>query len=103
MSDGPPPEDFDYGEKLEDGQYENHPTKDEGEFVQPVRKKYIHNDCGEVTTLRDDIAKSIARDPHQYGKTFCANCGGYFEVEHFRWKADGCSWFESREDNKGDN
>ena len=89
MTDGPPSEDFDYGDKLEDGQYENHPTTDEGESVQPVRKRYIHNDCGEVTRMGSELAESYARDPFQYGKTFCANCGDYYSVSEFVWKETG--------------
>lgn len=79
-------DDFDYGEKLDDGQYENHPTIDEGEFVAPIRKRYVHDECDEVTKLRLDIAESLARDPNSYTKTFCANCGDYFPLDEFTWK-----------------
>lgn len=91
MSDDPPPEDFDYGEKRDDGQYENHPTTDEGEFVQPVRDTYIHDDCGKKTTMGTGIAESIARDPDQYHKTFCAACGDYVPVDDVHWE-DGTQW-----------
>ena len=84
--DGPPPADFDYGETLSDGQYENHPTTDTGEFVQPVRKSYVHDACGSTTTMNDDLAESFARAPEQYGKTFCANCGDYYPLSEFVWK-----------------
>lgn len=83
---------FDYGEKLDDGQYENHPTKDEGEFVQPVRYRYAHEECGTVTRMNKDISESIARDPDQYDKTFCAGCEEYVPVEDVYWKEDGESW-----------
>jgi len=95
MSDDPPPEDFDYGDRLEDGQFENHPTTDEGEFVQPVRRKYDHEDCGETTTMRRDIAESVARDPHQYSKTFCVNCGEYVPVSEVSWTEDGKDWADA--------
>lgn len=87
MSDDPPPDDFDYGDKKPDGQYENHPTKDEGEFVQPVRKSYVHVDeCEGTTKMGIKLAESFARDPGQYGKTFCARCGDYFPLDEFTWK-----------------
>lgn len=86
-SDDPPPEDFDYGDRRDDGQFENHPTTDEGEFVQPVRSSYVHvDDCGGTTTMGTKLAESFARDPHQYGKTFCASCGGYYPLDEFVWK-----------------
>lgn len=86
MSDDPPPEDFDYGEKLPDGQYENHPTKDEGKFVQPVRESYVHDECEGTTTMGKKLAESFARDPFQYGKTFCARCGDYYPLSEFTWE-----------------
>lgn len=82
-------EEFDYGDKLEDGQYENHPTVDEGEFVRPVRYRYRHNECDEITKLRKDIAQSLARDPDGYTKTFCVECGDYFPLKEFEWVDDG--------------
>lgn len=78
--------DFDYGERLEDGQFENHPTTDEGEFVQPVRNSYIHKECDSTTTMANDLAESFARDPTQYSKTFCSNCGDYFSLHEFVWE-----------------
>ncbi len=87
-----PSEPFDYGEKKDDGQYENHPTIDDGEFVQPVRRSYVHDDCGGVTTMGDSIAKSVARDPNYYSKTFCAECGDYVDTDTVSWERDGASW-----------
>lgn len=92
MTDNPPPEDFDYGERLEDGQFENYPTKDDGEFKQPVRQRYVHEDCGKTTKIRTDIAESVARDPRQYSKTFCVGCGEHVPVDEVHWKEDGKSW-----------
>lgn len=92
MTDDPPPEDFDYGERKDDGQFENHPTTDEGPFVQLVRRRYVHDECGAVTKMNRKVAESVARDPNQYGKTFCANCGKYVPVEDVHWKTDGESW-----------
>lgn len=86
MSDDPPPEDFNYGERKDDGQYANHPTTDEGEFVQPVRESYVHDECGRTTTMGTKLAESFARDPTQYSKTFCAGCKGYYRLDEFVWK-----------------
>jgi len=86
MSEDAPNDGFDYGERRDDGQFERHPTTDEGEFVQPVRLTYVHdNGCGSNTTMTSDIAESFARDPNQYGKTFCANCGDYYPLDEFVW------------------
>lgn len=85
--DGPPPDDFDYGDRDFTGQYERHPTTDEGDFVQPVRNAYVHVDgCGSTTSMGEKLAESFARDPTQYGKTFCYDCGGYFRLVEFVWK-----------------
>lgn len=92
MGDGPPPEDFDYGEQREDGQYENYPTTDKGEFVQDVRRTYVHEECGTETTMTVTLAESVARDPTQYGKTFCAGCEEHVPVSEVRWKKDGQPW-----------
>lgn len=90
--ESPSPDDFDYGERLDDGQFENHPTTDEGEFVQPVRMRYEHEKCGGTTKMDRDLAASVARDPGQYSKTFCATCGEYVPVDDVHWKADGEPW-----------
>lgn len=82
-----PNDGFDYGERREDGQFQNHPTKDEGEFVQPVRSSYVHvEECGATTTMGTGLAESFARDPEQYGKTFCAGCEDYYPLDEFEWK-----------------
>lgn len=90
-----PPGDFDYGEKREDGQYENYPTIDEGEFEQKPRRSYIHDEeeggCGERTRMTGDLPESVARDPSYYTKTFCSSCGEHVPVDEVRW-LDGETW-----------
>jgi len=88
MSDEP----FDYGEKREDGQYENYPTIDEGDFEQPVRDAYVHEECGATTRMTGDLPESIARDPEYYTATFCVECGTHVPVEEVHWKDDGSDW-----------
>lgn len=91
-NDDQTPGEFDYGEKLSDGQYENHPTIDEGEFEQKIRDTYVHVDgCGASTTMKGDLPESVARDPSYYSKTFCTGCNDYVPVEEVEWK-DGENW-----------
>lgn len=90
--DSPPPSDFDYGEQRPDGQYENHPTIEDGEYVQEVRRRYVHDLCGSVTIMPQEIAESVARDPEWYSKTFCASCGQYVTTSDVAWNADGADW-----------
>jgi len=88
--DDRPNDGFDYGERREDGQFQNHPTKDGGEFVQPVRSSYVHVEgCGTATSMGTGLAESFARDPEQYGKTFCAGCNDYYPLDEFEWKGTG--------------
>lgn len=89
---GDPPGDFDYGEQREDGQYENYPTVDEGEFEQEPRDSYVHGECGTVTTMRGDLPESVARDPEYYTKTYCAGCQEHVPVEEVHWEEDGEDW-----------
>lgn len=89
---------FDYGEKREDGQYENYPTIDEGEFEQEPRATYVHVDgCGQSTTMTGDLPESVARDPTYYTKTFCTGCGEHVLVEEVEWE-DGEDWVVDSDD-----
>lgn len=49
-------------------------------FVRPVRRKYVHEKCGVVTTMAQSIAETYARNPSFYGGTFCAGCRTHFPV-----------------------
>lgn len=49
-------------------------------FVRPVRRTYIHEECGTATTMGLPIAETYARDPRFYGGTFCVHCGDHFPV-----------------------
>src|SRR5688572_28962683 len=49
-------------------------------FVRPVRRSYVHEKCGGVTTMALTIAETYARDPHFYGGTFCGACRSHFPV-----------------------
>lgn len=49
-------------------------------FVRPVRRSYLHEKCGSVTTMGVALAETYARDPHFYGATYCVHCGGHYPV-----------------------
>lgn len=49
-------------------------------FVRPVRRSYIHEKCGVVTTMGQSLAETYARDPKFYNGTFCCGCGAHFPV-----------------------
>ena len=51
-------------------------------FIRPVRRTYIHEKCGEATTMGIALAETYARNPNFYGATFCAaiQCRKHFPV-----------------------
>lgn len=49
-------------------------------FVCPVRRSYKHLKCGGVTTMRQELAETYARNPHFYSGTFCCHCATHFQV-----------------------
>ena len=58
-------------------------------FVRPVRRSYLHQKCGTVTTMGRALAETYARDPHFYSGTMCVNCGAHFPVGadgEFTWE-----------------
>lgn len=54
-------------------------------FVRPVRRAYVHQRCGVMTTMASTIAETYARDPKFYNGTFCCGCGAHFPVGEFKW------------------
>ena len=80
-----------------DGQQEKYLVLSDEElakgFVRPVRRSYIHETCGTVTTMGLALSETYARDPNFYTGTYCAGCRQHFPVGkdgHFRWiEADG--------------
>jgi hypothetical protein len=72
-----------------DGQQETYLVLSEEErakgFVRPVRRSYVHDTCGAMTTMGRALAETYARDPKFYGGTFCATCGDHFPVAEFLW------------------
>lgn len=49
-------------------------------FVRPVRRSYVHEACGTMTTMGQALAETYARDPHFYNGTFCVGCKKHFPV-----------------------
>lgn len=49
-------------------------------FVRPVRRSYVHQKCGGLTTMGQSIAETYARQPTFYGGTFCVHCRAHFPV-----------------------
>lgn len=81
-------DEFDYGQKRPDGQYENHPVSVGPKYVQPLRNMYRHIPCGGETRFGNQIAETYATNPHYYGRTFCVVCHDYFTLDQFLWLPD---------------
>ena len=81
------------GAKGPDGQYERYVVLTEEErakgFVRPVRRAYIHDACGVVTTMGLSLCETYARSPKFYTSTFCSSCQDHFPVSQFKWDEDG--------------
>lgn len=62
-------------------------------FVRPVRRSYVHDKCGAVTTMGLSLAETYARDPNFYSGTYCCRC-----CTHFPVGVDGeFTWYETNE------
>lgn len=57
-------------------------------FVRPVRRKYIHNECGAETIMSIALAETYAARPSFYGATYCTGCRMHRPVGEFRWDGD---------------
>lgn len=54
-------------------------------FVRPIRRTYVHTECGVATSMGQALSETYARDPSYYGSTFCVSCKGHFPVAEFKW------------------
>ena len=54
-------------------------------FIRPVRRSYVHDTCGSVTTMGLALAETYARNPKFYGATYCVTCGMHRPVDEFVW------------------
>jgi hypothetical protein len=63
-------------------------------FVRPVRRSYLHERCGRITTMGLPIAETIACNPGFYGSAFCCHCGAHYPLvgedgrRQFAWVDD---------------
>lgn len=78
------PEDNSHTELKANGQQKDYIVLSDDErakgYVRPVRRKYVHQKCGAVTSMGQAIAETYARDPYFYSGTFCFGCGGHFPI-----------------------
>ena len=61
-------------------------------FVRPLRRTYLHENCGSVTTMSYELAATYACEPNFYGATYCCNCQMHRPVGEngeFVWESDG--------------
>lgn len=83
LTDGSPVTD-DYLEIQENGQQKGYVVLSEEErkrgFVRPVRRAYVHQKCGVVTTMGYALAETYARDPKFYSGTYCVGCRTHFPI-----------------------
>lgn len=90
LIDGSPvPEDRSHTELKENGQQKAYVVLSDEErakgFVRPVRDTYVHNVCGQKTSMPKAIAETYARDPSFYNATFCCTCGKHLPLDEFMW------------------
>lgn len=75
--DGKPgPEDFAKFEPYPPG----HKGKALGRYWNQLQLDNVGKGCGVRTVMHQDIAETYARDPFQYGRTYCCGCGTHFPV-----------------------
>ena len=102
LTDGSPvPEDRSHTEDRGDGQQKGYvvlsPEERAKGFVKPVRRSYIHEKCGTLTSMGTALAETYARNPWFYSGTFCCTCGAHFDLDQFHW-ADGEPMDPSKQD-----
>jgi hypothetical protein len=74
------------------------PDGERRNLVRPVRRSYLHQTCGSVTTMGQAIAETYAANPGFYGGTMCVRCRAHFPVG-----ADGeFTWIDSDGNDTGD-
>lgn len=55
-------------------------------FIRPLRRTYIHKNCGTSTTMGIEIAETYARNPRFYGATYCVHCAQHSDLSEFTWE-----------------
>jgi len=49
-------------------------------FIRPVRRSYVHETCGTLTTMGQALAETYAANPGFYSGTYCVGCRNHFPV-----------------------
>jgi hypothetical protein len=91
LVDGSPvPEDGSHRELKPDGMQKAYVVLSEEErkkgYVKPLRKSYVHDKCGVLTTMHHAIAETYARNPNFYSGTFCVGCSSHYPLREFKWE-----------------
>ena len=93
VSGSPVPEDCSHAELKANGQQQDYvvltPEERAKGFIRPVRRSYVHQKCGSLTSMGQAIAETYARKPDFYSGTFCCACGSHFAVGsegEFTWE-----------------
>ena len=55
-------------------------------FVRPVRRAYVHKECGTVTTMNLALAETYSAKPDFYSATYCVKCQKHRPVAEFTWQ-----------------
>ena len=80
----------DHTELKENGQQKGYLVLSEEErakgYVRPLRRSYIHNACGTLTTMGRPIAATFACNPKFYTGTFCTHCQKHLPLSEFKWE-----------------
>lgn len=83
-------EEFDYGNVLPNGQYENYPVNTESVYKAPLRNEYMHVKCGATTRINDPlIVETYAKKPGFYNATWCIHCKDHLPLSEFVWLEKG--------------
>lgn len=54
-------------------------------FCRPVRRKYVHDRCGQITEISLACAETFAAQPKFYTHGYCEFCREHFPVAEFEW------------------
>lgn len=58
-------------------------------FIRPIKRWYMHNVCGTITSMSNEQAEKFARVPQAFRDTYCVQCQENRPVDEFIWVDDG--------------
>jgi hypothetical protein len=59
-----------------------------GDDIAPTRRSYNHSACGSITSLPENVAKTLAKHPQFYDLMYCISCRQHFPINRFFWADD---------------